>query len=310
MHPDRSLLLAFTLVTCAACGDPVDVGNFGGAGGDAGITDSSTGGAAGAAGSGGSSGGGGTAGAPNPVGTGTGKIAIHFQSTTAPFAHNDGLSGQTPISHLSGVRSLELRRTLDDPSPVTVFDFGQKTVEISYANGADTLIYTADIKYLPKATYTIARVVHTYVRYQIASTMHEGGMNLPGTFDNVQVLSDGTLLDGTVRNHGYFEFLFKTGGQSFPSTGTNAPLPEWTGVGGFPVIFEKGQWAYQFPTNLVVDPDSNADFTLTFLSNMNESYRWADQDAPGYGKGVFDSTSTSFEPVKQFGANSFEIQFK
>jgi hypothetical protein len=105
------LLLASILATCAACGDPVDVGGFNGQSGGAGAAGSAgseTGGTAGSSGSGtgGDSGSSGAAGAPNPVGTGTGKVAIRFQSTTTPFVHGDGLSGQTPLSHLSGVRSL------------------------------------------------------------------------------------------------------------------------------------------------------------------------------------------------------------
>jgi hypothetical protein len=76
------------------------------------------------------------------------------------------------------------------------------------------------------------------------------------------------------------------------------------------VWFENGEWAYQFPTKLEVDPDTDTNFTHIFRVNMHESYRWADQDGPGFAPGVFDTTPTTFEPVKQFGANSFEILFK
>lgn len=303
MAASRSTLFAFLIATCTACGAPVNVGNFA-AGGSAG-----TPGAGGTAGTGAAQAGAG-GGAQQVFGTGTGKIAIHFQSTTAPFAHTDGLSGQTPLSDLSGIRSLRLYRSSNDPNPVTVFDFGQSTIEVNYANGADTLVYTAQVKYLPEGTYTLARVVHTYVRYRVTSTMHVNGMNLPGTFDNVQVLSDGTLLNGVVRNHGYFKYVFSTGGQSFPISGTNAPMPQWTTVGGFSVVFENGEWAYQVPINLTVDPNLNTNMTLIFRVNMNECFRWLDQAGPGYAPGVFDTTPTSFEPVKQFGANSFAISFQ
>jgi hypothetical protein len=46
---------------------------------------------------------------------------------------------------------------------------------------------------------------------------------------------------------------------------------------------------------------------LTFEVNVHESYRWEDQDQPGYAKGVFDSTASTFEPVKAFGASRFQL---
>lgn len=301
MPARREWSLSCLLVLCSACGGALDAGAFheaAGGGGDGG----------GAAGGAGASGGGG--GAPTPVGNGTGHVAIRFQSTTAPFDHQDGLAGQTPLSHVSGVRSLRLYRGSDDPEPVTVFDLGEESVEISYADGADTLVYDAEIKYVPKATYTLARVVHSYVRYEIASTMHVNGAALPGTFDNMQVLSDGSLVDGLVRDHGYFEYVFETGAQSYPTSGSNAPVPEWSSSGGLSVSFDAGEWAYWFPTNLPVDPDLDTDVTLVFQVNMNESFRWSDQQSPGFSAGVFDTTPTSFEPVEQFGASSFEIQIQ
>jgi len=232
-------------------------------------------------------------------------ITIRFRAHTDPFAHDDGLNGQTPISHSSGVRKLQLFKDPSDPNPITVFDFGSTFVEIGYDDGDDTSVYTLPAKSLPTGMYTMARVVHSHVRYRVSSTMHTNGLSLPGEFDNMQVLSDGTLLDGQVRNHGYYEYVFLTGGQQFPTSGNNAPLPQGWNTGGFSVGVESGEWAYSFPVDLALTPDLAADLDVVLEVNMFESFRWQDQDQPGYAPGVFDTNPIVSEPVVHFGANSY-----
>jgi hypothetical protein len=274
------------MLAATGCGENIDLGDN--AGGGAGTS---------------SAGGGGSTG----TGTGTGSIAIHMRASTATFPHSDGLTGQTPLAHTSGIRSLQLFESVDDTDPLTVFDFGEESMEVSYADGADTLVYTADVADLPRKTFTRARVVHSHVRYRVTSTMHASGLDLPGEFDNLQVLSDGTLIDGRLRDHGYFEYEFEAGTQTFPLSGNDAPVPEWSGVGGFSVELEDGEWAYYFPVNLPVDPDLDTDVKVVLLVNMHESFRWTDEDSADFTAGVFDTTPTTFEPVLKFGANSFEL---
>lgn len=275
------------LLALPACGGggPVDFGEGGGdgEGGGASTSDGAGGGATGPA------------------------IEIRMRSSTAPFPHTDGLSGQTPTAYTSGLRSLTLFRAKSDPEPFVVFDLGENPVEVDYADGADTLVYTARASELPEATFTLARVVHTHVRYRIAATMHSMGLVVPGAFDNVQVMSDGTLIDGQLRDAGYFEYTFEGGGQSFPASGNDAPVPEFTSSGGFEVVRENGEWAYYFPVSLVVSPNLTDDVQVVLSVNMHECYRWQDQTSPGYQAGVFDVTPTSFEPVQRFGANSFGL---
>jgi len=273
------------LLALPACGGggPVDFGEGGGGGGGGGTSDGAGGGATGPA------------------------IEIRMRSSTAPFPHGDGLSGQTPSAHTSGLRSLTLYRSKNDPEPFVVFDLGQSPVEVDYADGADTLVYTARASDMPEATFTRARVVHTHVRYRVAAMVHTMGLSVPGSFDNVQVMSDGTLIDGQLRDAGYFEYTFEGGGQTFPMTGNDAPVPEYTSSGGFEVVRENGEWAYYFPVSLVVSPNLTEDLSVVLSVNMHESYRWQDQSSPGYQAGVFDVTPTSFEPVLRFGANSFAL---
>jgi len=235
------------------------------------------------------------------------SFTIRFRANTDPFPHADGLSGQTPIAHSSGVRKLQLFKGSSDPSPVTIFDFGQGFVEIGYDHGDDTAVYTAAAATLPAGTYTLARVVHSHVRYRVASTMHLGSLGLPGQFDNLQVLSDGTIIDGKTRDHGYFEYSFEAGGQQYAASGNDAPVPQWPETGGFAAKLEAGEWAYYFEVFLPVTPNVPTDLDIVLEVNMFESYRWADQDQPGFTPDVFDTTPQGFEPVMRFGANSFAL---
>lgn len=248
---------------------------------------------------GGADGSGGAAGASDAV------VTIRFRATTAPFDHQDGLSGQTPLEHYSGVRDLQLFRGVDDPDPVTIFDLDDDFVEIGYNEGDDTVVASVLASELPEGTYTLARTVHTHVRYRVASTMHVGGLAMPGEFDCLQVLSDGTLLDGQPRDHGYYEYLFTTLGQSFPSSGSDAPLPMSRETGGFTAVLEQGEWAYYYPVSLAVTPDLTDDVDVVLHVNMHESFRWEDEPTAGFQPGVFDTTPTEFEPVITFGANSY-----
>lgn len=232
-------------------------------------------------------------------------VTIRFRATTAPFDHQDGLAGQTPLEHYSGVRDLKLYRGPDDPQPVTIFDRDEDFVEIGYNEGDDTVVATVPARELPLGTYTVARTVHSHVRYRVASTMHVGGVPLAGEFDCMQVLSDDTWLDGTRRDHGYYEYVFRAGAQSFPTSGDDAPLPLSGETGGFSAALEQGEWAYYYPVSLVVTPELEADVDVVLNVNMHESFRWDDQQASGFAPQIFDTTPTSFEPVVTFGANSY-----
>ncbi len=300
MNAMRAFLPVSVLLSLAACSSKVPVGGFEGGGGQA---DGGGGQSDGGGGNTTTDGGGGSGGSTSSGA----NIEIHMRSSTAPFAHMDGLAGQTPSLHKSGVRSLTLFRQMGDPEPLEVFDFGQDSVEVDYADGADTLIYTAKAGDLPEATFTVARVVHTYVKYKVSASMHYMGFTIPGEFDNMQVMSDGTLVDGQLRDAGYYEYEFTGASQTFPVSGTNAPVPEYDAGGGFSVVFENGEWAYYFPVNLPVNPGLATDVSVVLGVNMHESFRWQDETMPGYATGIFDVTPTTFEPVLRFGANSFSL---
>lgn len=282
--------IVFCALLTSACQEDVNVGSFNGGGGQGGTEEGGAGGSE----DGGADEGGGS------------EVRIHMASSTAPFNHQDGLAGQTPLEHVSGVKSLTLYEQAGG-EPYVVFDYGQDAAEVDYANDADTVVYTAKTADLKDGVYKIARVVHSWVRYRVEATLHSGGLSIPGQFDNFQAMSDNTRYDGTVYDAGDYEYVFDTGSMQFPTSGSGAPIPELPDTGGFSVVFEDGEWAYYFPINLPVDSSFGSDADVILGVNMHESFRWMDQDATDYEDGVFDTTATSFEPVLHFGANSFDL---
>ncbi|MCC6999955.1 MAG: hypothetical protein IT370_35480 [Deltaproteobacteria bacterium] len=236
------------------------------------------------------------------------RIFIHVAATAATFPHSDGLSGQTPRLHRNGIRSFQLLRNMGDPQPLHVFDHGDGFVEASYDDGADTVVGSARAASLTAGTYTVGRVVLSHVRYQVDSTLHAGGFDIPGRYDNVQVLSERTTLDGTARARGWFRYVFTGGASSYPLEGVGgAPVP--TGPTGSSLVtaLEGGELALYFPVQLVVNPAVTSDVHEVIEFNVDQCFRWQDQTQAGYQPAVFDSTPSGYEPVLRFGANSFRV---
>ena len=236
-----------------------------------------------------------------------GAVTIHLKATTAPFAHHDGLSGQTPSDQRLAIKSLSLGASADDPSPWLVFDLGSDAVLAGVNDGDDTVIATVPDASMRSGSYAYAKVGVAYVRYSVAATVHADGLAVPGTFHNLEVLSTGTVLDGTTYASGYSTFTFVVGSETFgPVTENSAPLPTSAGLGiGLSIV--DGQAAYGFPVALEVS-HGRGDFDLTMVANTSEDFRWKDVDEPGYAAGVFDVTPPSaYEPVEQFGANSLTL---
>jgi hypothetical protein len=247
-------------------------------------------------------------GAPSAESAGhEGSITIHLKATTAAFTHHDSWSGQTPSDQRIGIRSLSLGSSGADPSPWVVFDLGTKAVDAGLNDGDDTLVATVSASSVKAGSYSYARVGVAYVRYSVGATVHEAGLSVPGTFHNLEVLSDDTVISGQTYASGYYSFNFAVGSVTYgPVTGTSGPLPASAGL-GISLSIEDGQASYGFPVALDV-PSTSANLAITMLANTNEDFRWMDQDEPGYTKGVFDVTPpSSFEPVEQFGANSLTL---
>lgn len=231
-------------------------------------------------------------------------VYIHLRSTHADVPHAPATSGQTPREWTSGIRSLHLLRTEDDPAPVLVFSHGDDFVEASYADGADTIVGYVSASELSPGTYTWARVVHTHVRFTIDATLHTSLGPAPGALEDLIVLSDRTTLDGIEHTRGHYEYVFRTGGMEYPAQGEGWEVAPIAG-GGFYTRVENGETAYYFPAYLEVTGDLTEDQHLIFEVNVHEGFRWTEQTYPGFTVGAFDTTPVSTEPIVQAGANGY-----
>jgi hypothetical protein len=240
-----------------------------------------------------------------PEASAAGTLAIHIHANTAAFQHTDGASGQTASSTRAGVRSLRLLRSPSDPEPLQLFDLGATPVEAGFDDGNDTVVAQVAPGALVAGAYMLARLVITHSRFTIDGTMHVGAAATPGTFDDVLVMSNGTLLDGTLRDAGFYDYVFDAGGQKTAFTGANAAIAGYSTTAGARGVVESGEWAVYFPVALMLPANVAPGSTLTIDVNMYESFRWTDLALAGFTAGVFDTTTTSYEPVVRFGGNSF-----
>lgn len=60
---------------------------------------------------------------------------------------------------------------------------------------------------------------------------------------------------------------------------------------------------YDYPIDLRLGPAPSRDVEVDIVVNMDKSFRWEDQTVSGFTQGVFDTTPSSFEPIRRFGAN-------
>lgn len=251
----------------------------------------------------------GDAGSETPATTDAGGPSLHFRVrvNTKPFAHADGLAGQTSSNTFQGIRKLRIYKDATDTAPVTVFDHGKGFVEAGYDDGADTLVGSAKLSTIPIARYTLARITVTHSKFRVSSTMHVGTAAYPGTFDCVQTLSDDVTLDGVTHPATWYRYVFTTAGMPYPQEGMGAPLPTSPGTGGFTLKTEGGESYYEMPIDLTVVKDLAKDVTLVTTVNMDRSFRWEDQTLTGYAKDVYDTTPTDHEPIRRYGANSYVV---
>lgn len=281
------LILGFLFAVSACGGTAVEVGGYGGRStpdsGAATVPDGAT------------------------VGTAA-KVEIHLRALTSPIAHADGLSGQTPSDQKIGIRKLTMMTSATDPSPLVVFDHGASAVEAGLNDKDDTVVATVPAATLKAGNYTVARVAISHARYRVAATMHGFGQSVPGAFENLHILSDGSTVDGETWNKGHYRFTFEVGGNSLATqSGEDSPLPLNPSAGGITMDTAGSETAYVFPISIPVEPNVRGDVKLIFEINTHENFRWQDEPTQGYASGIFDVTPTSYEPVKSFGANSFRV---
>jgi hypothetical protein len=236
-------------------------------------------------------------------------VRIRLAVSTEPFRHSDGLSGQTPVAQKIGISGLLLYTSAGDTAPLVVYDMGKAFVLADLGAGQNTLLAEVPMKSLRAGRYRYARTFISHVEYEVATQMHAGGLSTAGTLAGTQALSDGVTLLGGARNGGFYHYQFKIGGSPYgaPAEGLDAPMPQLPDAGGFVLKKEAGRTYYGYPCDVLVDPAAVGDWTVTMTLNMDKNFRWADETAPGYAAGVWDTTPVTFERVMRFGANAFDL---
>jgi hypothetical protein len=241
------------------------------------------------------------------VPTTTAKVSIVMRGSTAPFTHTDGHAGETPRRQIAAIKSLWLYRSADDKNPLKVFDHGTAPVEVDYVTQTPVTVATVPVASLVAGQFKIAKSGVSYVKYAVDATMHTP-LAIPGYYDNVQALSDGAVIDGGTRKRGWHRYSFVSGGMVLGTVeGDDAPTPIATTKGGISMDMSGPETFYVFPIDLAIDNTVTEDWQSSFVINVHESFRWQDQPHAGYQAGVFDTTTTIFEPVMAFGANSFTL---
>ena len=254
-----------------------------------------------------SSSGGSGSGTEDPAGA---RLTMSLRGSIVPIAHADAFAGQTPSRQIVAIKSLWLYKSAADPNPLKVLDLGAKAVETDLVTGATSDIGTVAMKSLAAGTYTIAKVGAAYVRYSVASRMH-GTLTADGRYDNIQALSDGAVIDGQTRAKGWYRYAFAVGTTTYGVLeGAAAPLPQLLSGGGISLEATGPEAFYVFPTSVTIDPDEPRDQRVVCEVNVHESFRWQDQDQPGYAAKIYDSTPTTFEPVMAFGASAFSLKLE
>jgi hypothetical protein len=232
-------------------------------------------------------------------------IEIYVAGDLTPKTFTDGASGETPTLYTMGLSRFDLLRSPGDPAPVTVFDHGSDWAEVDLLT--TTLVGTADTASLPAGPYSHARVRLTMAKCTVAATAHQSGFAVPGTLTTVAAFT-GTSIGGQTYTKGEARFTFTAslGGFSQSVTGAIPALPPAPGV----TIVEDatGTWlVFPFPEPLALDPTDPATHRATITFDVYESFRWQDQNDPGYAAGVFDLTATGAEPVTNFGVTGYRL---
>ena len=233
-------------------------------------------------------------------------IEIYVEGDPTAKTFTDGYSGQTPRDYVMGLQRFDLLRSSNDPTPVTVFDYGPGYTEVDMST--KTLVGVGRTPDIPAGSYSHARVLLAMARFTVNASAHSGSLGLPGAITATSALSD-TIIDGTPFTKGQCQFEFVSGSITNTLGGALPPLPATAGG----TIVDDGQrtWmVFPFAAPLAVDPGDAATHQATITYETFESFRWEEQALTGYTTGVWDVNAdfVSSEVVKNFGATGYRVE--
>jgi len=234
-------------------------------------------------------------------------VTLRIRATTSEFPHADGLPGMTALSAAGGVRSLALLTGEHDPDPAILLDTGEEAILVSYDDGGDTELGVVTPETFRLGHYTLARMVQAYSQYEISATRHEGADRESGELTNLMVMSDGTRVDGELRDAGHYHSVFHYDGGEIEDTVDGVEIAPYSFTAGAYALVEDGEWAVYFPIDLLIDEPPAAGSTLAVTVNMDRAFRWVDSLALGWDLGVYDFSDAFYETVVRFGGNQFDV---
>ncbi len=245
-------------------------------------------------------------GASEETGEATPSLRVHVVGSSAAFAHDDGLSGQTPTDISSGVRSLRL---FDDAGGVwTVLERASPGVSVSYSDAAPRPIARIDPASVRAGHYVKARMVQEDSRFTVNARFHDDSLVQPslGALRIYRVMNDDVPGPQGTYPAGYFSWQFESKELSRKGEGV-LPVPAYSTTAGAEALVEDGQWAVYFPLDVTIPAGAHGELRIT--ANLFESFRWKDQTAPDDEAGAYDLSQSSAEPVLRFGGNRFDVTF-
>jgi hypothetical protein len=234
----------------------------------------------------------------------SGTISIFIKGDRTKKQFQDGLSGQTPRSYEIAVARYQLLRSAGDPAPVLCFDHGKQPYVLDVAR--DNLVGYCQTSSIPNGLYTHGRTKVDWARYSVEGTYHALGQQLPGKFTFFRAFSDVS----------YNNKPFKAGQGTITFKGittvelpvTYGPLPAMPGIQH---RTKDGQFTFTFRYTrpLQIDQTDTGKHWARFHWQIDDAFRWADAQTPGYKHGVWDVSPLGghTESVKLFGVSGYYV---
>jgi hypothetical protein len=233
-------------------------------------------------------------------------VFVRITAVQTPLGAGGGAE-ETPTDQRLGLLGLSLMTSKTDPSPVVVFD-NTTPVDTPYNAGSSTVIGSAPASSLKAGTYSWVRVPVAYTKFTVAGTYHLGATPVPGQFTDTISLSPGTMLEGAVRDRGWWSSSFAYDGMTEGEVSAeNAQIAQPGDTSDINLDLSQPIAAYVFPVQIVIPDSITEDMEILFTVNTWEDFHWTDESEPGYATDVFDVSDGAFEPVTQLGANSFTV---
>lgn len=236
-------------------------------------------------------------------------LTVVVQGTLEDKAPDDGLGEQTPDPYIYGLQSLELLRTPDDPEPFVVFDHSPGFVACDMHGRTE--VAKVPVAGFPLETFHYFRFSLTHVEADLDATIH-GIPNVGSAATKLHVvygLSD-VSAQGLELAQGDTIISGELYGTPFETTSFVEPVYAEPAPGAWAENKDGKTWiTCTANPPLETDPSAPVDMSYATRYYIKDSFRWQDEDKPGYAAGVWDmevGPPASAEQIIRMGANFYE----